>query len=75
MRRQAQHGRTMNSVSTQRFPVPKTKRFVVYDDDHSWYSHGEYASKSYAIKVARLLSVSLNVRVVDIKTNYVVWGK
>jgi hypothetical protein len=53
----------------------KTKRFVVYDDDHSWYSHGEYTNKSYAIKVARDLSSSLKVHVVDTKTNYVVWGK
>jgi hypothetical protein len=39
------------------------------------YVHGGFSNKSYAIKIARGLSESMHVYVVDKLSNAIVWGR
>lgn len=39
------------------------------------YVHGGCSTKAYALKIARVLSETMNIYVMDKLTNAIVWGK
>jgi hypothetical protein len=51
------------------------RRWHVESNEHGYiYTHGGFSTKAYALKVARELSESQRVYVVDMLTNAIVWG-
>jgi hypothetical protein len=52
------------------------RRWHIQSNEYGYiYVHGGFSTKAYAIKIARELSESLHVYVVDKLDNSIVWGK
>jgi hypothetical protein len=55
--------------------LPKGYRRWHVQNVETGYVHGGFSNKAYAIKIARELSASLRVHVIDKLGNAIVWGR
>lgn len=63
-----------NVVKAKQRVLPKGFRRWHVVNKENGYTHGGFANRAYAIRIARELSCSLRVQVIDKLGNAIVWG-